>query len=432
MVSVLRPVAPRARAALVAACIACIACLLMSTAPARADATKAEKAAEREYRLGYKALQAGDCTTAMTHYQRSYQLAPRPRTLFNMAACQEELGQDAEAWRSYHAFVDAAEPRDATIAAQARKRIEVLRGRLRGRVTIDSTPAGATVRIDGERDARGVTPVTLALTPGQHVVRISMPDAVAVERTLDVAPDEATSLSVTIALPSAISIRVDPADAVIEPRDGGPPAQGRLEAQVVLGRHEYTIRRAGFVTAHVVVDAVAGRTYEQQVTLRRLPDTATLVIAGAADATVTLDGAPPPGTPDDTGALAMRDLPAGRHALRVERAGHRPWHDDVHLSPGETVTVAVDLAPRRSATRRALAWGTGALGVAGLAGGSVLGVLALRDVTSDVADTHDRGKTRALLADGLFVVGVTAVIVSWRLLRGSSSTARIERSHEEP
>ena len=88
------------RAALVAAVIAAVACARAAHAqPAMADA-------EREYRRGYQALRAGDCDLAIVHYRRSLALVIRPRTLFNIATCQEQLGQKAEAAASYRAFLE--------------------------------------------------------------------------------------------------------------------------------------------------------------------------------------------------------------------------------------------------------------------------------------------------------------------------------------
>ncbi|MCB9574658.1 MAG: PEGA domain-containing protein [Kofleriaceae bacterium] len=418
---------PEPRRVAVAIVVAVVALVAVATPPAAAQG--AAKQAEREYKLGYRALQAGDCAEALTHYQRSYQLAPRPRTLFNMATCQEQLGQDAEAWRNYHTFLDQAEARDAAIVVTARERIELLRQRLSGRVTVTSSPAGAEVRVDGERSSRAVTPVTLTLAPGSHVIRVSMPDAVAAERTVEIAPEATVAIGVELTLPSAITLVADPEDAMIDPGDGSAPVRGRYEARVAIGRHELTVRRDGYRSEHVVIDAVAGRTYEQRVTLRPDPSSSTLVVRGVAGATVTVDGvaAPAPAS----GTLAMRDLATGEHEVRVTRAGRSPWHDQIHLSPGETVTVAVELAAPRSPARRATGWGALGIGAVAVAAGSVVGVGALRDVTGGTPDDHDRGKRHALIADGLFVVGAAAVITAWRLLRGApASSATVHRAME--
>lgn len=392
------------------------------------DAESSAAAAEREYRLGYLALQRANCAEALVHYRRSLALVQRPRTLFNIATCEEDLGQHAAAWRDYHAFLNLAEDRDASIIVEARARIEALRKHLRGQIAVESNVGGAVVSVDGERQARGETPVTLSLEPGRHLLRVSMPGAVAVERTVEIAPDEITSLRVELALQSQISIRTDPADAVIEPQSGGATAIGRFEMPVQPGRYTFVIRRDGYQREQIEIDALAGRTHELRISLKPEPSAARLVVTGAAGAIVTVDGKPTA----KTTTIDLRAMPVGDHDIAIEQSGRIVWRRSLQFSPGEIVRLDVDLPPRRSSTRRAIGWGAGGLGVASIGIGGVVGTLALRDVTSPSVDLHDRGKTRALVADGLFVAGVGALVVAWRLLRSENPSARIRRGDAAP
>jgi len=407
---------------------ALVVALALLAGVARAQPAVAE--AEREFRRGYQALQAGDCVEALVHYRRSLALAPRPRTQFNIAACQEELGQLAEAVDGYRAFLAQAEARDAAIVAKARARLDALRPRLRGRVTLESDPPGAAVQVDGKRGSRGVTPLTLALEPGGHVVRIGAGDA-AVERAVEVIADGVTALRVELPRPAVIAVAVEPGDAQIV-LDGGAPVRGRLEAAVAPGRHLITLGRPGFVDEQVAIDAVAGRTYEQRVRLRAAPATTALVIRGIAGATVRLDARVVGATPSDGGGLTLGGIDVGVRELRVERAGRVPWRGTVAVVLGEAVEVALRLPPTPTPARASLRWGLRGLGVAGFAAGGVVGVLALRDVASPIPADHDRGKTRALVADALFVVGAAALVAAWRLGRGRSATATILRTPGAP
>ena len=395
---------------------------------ARAQPAAAE--AEREFRRGYQALQAGDCVAALVHYRRSLALAPRPRTEFNIAACQEELGQLAEAADGYRAFLAHAEARDAAIVATARARLDALRPRLRGRVTLESDPPGAPVQLDGERAPRGVTPVTLALDPGAHVVRIGAGDA-AVERAIEVSPAGTTALRVELPRPAVIAVVVEPGDGQIV-LDGGAPVRGRLEAAVRPGRHLVALRRPGFVDEQLAIDAVAGGIYEQRVRLRAAPTTTALVVRAIGGATVRLDGRVVGATPGDGGGLTIAGVDVGVRELRVERAGRVPWRGTVAILPGEAVEVALRLPPTPTPARTSLRWGLRGLGAAGIAAGGVVGVLALRDVASPIAADHDRGKSRALVADALFVVGTAALIAAWRLGHGRAATATILRTPGAP
>jgi hypothetical protein len=225
--------------------VALVLACLGATSTARADDADD---AEREFKLGFRALRAGDCASALVHYQRSYELVPRPRTLFNMAVCQEERGQDQEAWDSYHAFLEAAEGRDAEIVEKAKARLEILSLRL-GERTDEPEPIDLSPAIE-------VPAVNLQLVP------LAEP-------------------------PAPVEVRVD---------------------------------------------------------------------------------------------------------------------------------VATPLRPEPRRARRTLRWGAAALGVVGIGGGSVMGVLALRDVASPSLADHPPRETRAWIADGLFVVGAAAVVTAWRLV----------------
>jgi hypothetical protein len=399
-----------------------LVCSLFVAMPtARAQGTTA--AAEQEFRLGYRALQAGNCVEALVHYRRSLELAQRPRTLFNIATCEEELGQHVAAWRDYQAFLLSAETRDASIVVEARSRIEGLRKRLRGQIAIDSMPSGATVNVDGERQPRGQTPVTLSLEPGRHVVTMSLPGTAAVEREVEIGPEQQTTLHVDLALPSTIAIRTDPSDATIDPESDGATAIGRLDRTVQLGRHAFVIRRDGYRTERIEVDAQPGRIHDIHVNLRPQTDGATLVIVGAADATVVVDGNPAV-VPT---MRELRSIGAGDHEIEVMQRGHVVWRRGLQFSPGEIVSLDLDLPAPRSTTRRTLGWCLGGFGAGSIVTGGVVGTLGLRDVRSSDFDVHDRGKTRALVADGMFVAGAAALVVAWRLLRTEHVGAEIRR-----
>jgi hypothetical protein len=294
-----------------------VAALVATSAGAAADDAGDLAGAEREYQAGFRALESGDCHTALHHYQRSYELAARPRTLFNMAVCQEQIGQGGVAWHSYQEFLRTAEPRDAAIVPRARTRLDTLRTQLRGRAFIDSTPSGALVYLNEESAPRGTTPLVLSIAPGAHRRRIiAAGGAAAVERTLEVVPDGVATVSIEVAAP----VSCPPIDA------------------------------------------------ERTVATPR---------------------------PDPT--LAMRPIAGGTTEPRVE---DRPLTEEL---------------PRRQS--RAVVWGLTGAGGAAMTDGGVLGVLALRDVTSPIADERDRGKMRALVADGLLVTGAVALFVAWRSAR---------------
>jgi len=390
--------------------------------PARADN---DAAARREYRLGYADLQAGRFADALAHYRRSYDLAPRPRTLFNMALCEEKLGSEEAALDHYGQFVATAEPRDRGFLGQAQDHLSRLANKLVGRVTIVSQPPGAEVRVDGTDRSVGRTPLTLSLTPGDHYVHISADGAVPAERVFAVQPRGESTVSIELELSASIDLTVEPADATIQRVGETTTTRGSYHARVPAGIYQFVVHRAGYRTETVTVDANDGGVHEQRLQLRRGATTiATLVVHADADRLV-VDGAPVAAAPGSRLSVA-----AGDHAVRVERDGYRPWSDNLYLSPGEKVDVDVTL--HRDGRPAWLRWAGLGVGLTSFAAGGTLGVLAIRDVTSDASDRHDRGKTRALIADGLFVVGVAAVVTVWRWSRHQDSSAQVRHTPGAP
>jgi hypothetical protein len=94
------------------------------------------------------------------------------------------------------ADVDAEHPLERAVAAAlAEARIRLGAG-TRGTLRIETTPAGATVRIDGE--FRGETPMFRAIEPGAHRIVVSQPGRVSETREVVVQLHEETALTLTL------------------------------------------------------------------------------------------------------------------------------------------------------------------------------------------------------------------------------------------
>jgi hypothetical protein len=149
---------------------------------------------------------------------------------------------------------------------------------------VRSTPAGATVSIDGV--ARGVTPLPLRdLEFGDHVVIVSRPGYVAAERQVTLTSDRpARSIELSLA-----AERVARAAAPAGP--------------------------AGVATAGSLV-----------------------VESRPAGATVVVDGRSVGVTP-----LTITPMTPGRHSVRLERAGYRAWMTTIDVQAGARARVAASM-----------------------------------------------------------------------------------------
>jgi serine/threonine protein kinase len=154
------------------------------------------------------------------------------------------------------------------------------------RLLVRSTPAGATVTVDGA--VRGVTPLALReLELGTRTIVVSRPGYAPIERRITLTADR-PSRSLEVALT---------AGAFSEPRS-------RAGAE----------RNSASTTGSLVIDSRP---------------------MGAA---VTIDGQPAGTTP-----LTLTTLSPGGHSVRIERSGYRPWTTTVDVKAGERSRVAASL-----------------------------------------------------------------------------------------
>ena len=118
-----------------------------------------------------------------------------------------------------------------------------------GQLTINSTPEGAEVRIDGRSDPSWVTPFNLpGLAPGQHSVTVARAGYAPETRTIDVASGSKSFLVIQLAqLTAAAAITSQPAGAQIflDGKDTGnvTPAQISVDKP---GSHTFLVRKQGY------------------------------------------------------------------------------------------------------------------------------------------------------------------------------------------
>ena len=142
-------------------------------------------------------------------------------------------------------------------------------------VSVDSTPQGAQIQVDGRIDSTWVTPFTVTqLTPGQHNVVISKPGYAAETRVVNAASGSKNALSVHLnPLTAMISVTSDPAGAsiLIDGRDIGKvtPAQINLEK----GAHAVLVRKTGYLDESMTAEGQPGQTIGFAPHLRQLGST---------------------------------------------------------------------------------------------------------------------------------------------------------------
>jgi tetratricopeptide (TPR) repeat protein len=190
----------------VGACLLCLELAAPEHAFAQAagsppDPTSVEgKRAEGKarYERGVDAYSAGRYKDAIDLFLQADALAPSAALSFNIARAYEKIGDDGACLQWYRDFRRRAP--DAKNAREVDERIHALELVLAKKgvqqFSVLSSPYGATVIVDDQ--PLGVTPFTGQLPPGKHKVVLSLRGYSDSEQRLELAPDRAQDLNVTL------------------------------------------------------------------------------------------------------------------------------------------------------------------------------------------------------------------------------------------
>jgi hypothetical protein len=141
-----------------------------------------------------------------------------------------------------------------------------------GQMSIDSTPQGAQVQVDGKSDPSWVTPFTVSgIVPGQHTITVSKAGYSNDSRTVDVASgSKAFVVSHLSQLFATLAVTSSPAGAnvYVDGKDTGKltPAQISVDK----GQHVLLVRKQGYIDETTSAQFVLAQTVSYSPTLRAL------------------------------------------------------------------------------------------------------------------------------------------------------------------
>jgi hypothetical protein len=302
--------------------------------------------AKNFYAEGRKKYKERDFAAALLNFQRAEEFRATPQAERYIGGCLDALGRYREAIDWYDRFLAHVPAHWASQGQHVRQRETEIRA-LPGRVQIQSSPAGASVEIDGKE--RGVsTPAALDLAPGPHKIRLAQEGRNAAEKSIDVA--FASTQSIVLQLDESPPVAVAAAEtgessaaAAPSPSDGteSPPAirsggHSRLPAYLSAG---VAVLAAGAGTAFGVVALSDKKTFERDPTpenaSRRNSDALVADISfGVALAAAVTSAAlfifmkkdsPPPAPAD--GETERSSERVRSHARRILGIAPAPWVD---------------------------------------------------------------------------------------------------------
>jgi hypothetical protein len=144
--------------------------LLVSSSSVLAEPpTPKDKARARElYALGQQMFRQGDYVGAQRSFDEAYKAVPNPIVLLSIAECQVRTDNFTDAVVTLQTYVQQRP--DAPDRAQVEEQIGKLKAKP-GVVTVESTPSGATIWVDGHSSSL-VTPADIELPAGDHLITV--------------------------------------------------------------------------------------------------------------------------------------------------------------------------------------------------------------------------------------------------------------------
>jgi hypothetical protein len=198
-----------------------------------------------------------------------------------------------------------------------------------GGLSVDSSPQGAEVQIDGRHEAGWVTPFTTAgLVVGGHTVSLSKPGYTAASRTAQVAAGQNAVLTVQLAeLAAAISVNSEPAGAAItvDGKDTGKVTPAQII--VAKGSHSILVRKPGYLDASGALETAPGQTAQFSPTLKLTGNTENIKTVGKLGG---LFG----GAQENSGRVSVRTNPKGAQVSVNGQPVKKTTPVDFYLNPG--------------------------------------------------------------------------------------------------
>jgi eukaryotic-like serine/threonine-protein kinase len=201
-----------------------------------------------------------------------------------------------------------------------------------GQLTINSTPEGAQVLVDGHHNPAWLTPLNMAgLAPGQHLVSVSKPGYAPEMRTIDVASSSKSFLVVQLAQLGATAFvsSVPPgAQVLIDGRDTGHETPVEIPVDKP-GSHSFMVRKQGYLESSSTAYLQAGQTFQFAPVLQALGMTDDIKIGGGRFKKIFGGG-------DTTGmgAVTVKTQPKGAQVAINRRVLDKTSPVEFYLNPG--------------------------------------------------------------------------------------------------
>lgn len=304
-------------------------------------ATPEEAEARKHFEIGLKLYNEKLYEAALTEFEQSYALVPRPSALRNVAQSQRDLKRFAEAHAAFTQLLEKHGPQLSKAELEAVQRAIKELESVTGTISIAATEPDALVTIDGREIGKTPLQAPVRADVGPRVVRVAKPGFEPFEATVKVVATK--SLSVDAVLEKDVKtgkltikektgrkakVFVDDKEVGVAPWTG----------DVAPGSHVVELRGEGVASPKRTIEVAAKA--ESEVVLEATPMRGHLRIETLGkEGTIFVDD-------EKVGEGTWEgDLAPGAHRVKVEASGYQPHERLVAIVHGQTVVEAVTLVP---------------------------------------------------------------------------------------
>jgi hypothetical protein len=232
-------------------------------------------------------------------------------------------------------------------------------------LSIDSTPQGAQVQLDGTTDPSWITPIALAnIQPGKHSVTLTKAGYASDTRSVEVGSGaKATTVIHLSQLTATLIVKSDPpgANIYIDSKDAGT----KTPAQISLGKgpHIILVRKEGYLDETMNLQSVLGQTFNFSPTLRALGNVDDMKTVGkmsklfgkkgqANQGTISIHTQPKGAQVAINQHMLEKSTPLdvmldpGNYVIDVTASGYAPIHKIITVDRGSKVVVDDTMQPQ--------------------------------------------------------------------------------------
>lgn len=315
-------------------------------APAPSAGGNAEAEAKRHFDIGLKLYKEKLYEAALTEFEQSYEIVPRPSALRNVAQCHRDLKRMAEAYATYGKLlsVHAAQlsPKEKDAVQKAIKELENVTGTL----TLTVSPDGATILVDGKKVGESPLASPVRLDVGPHTVKVQKDGFLTQESPVKVVAQQQGTFEAKLVAEvktGTLTVREKSGAAVkvwVDDKEMGPaPWTGEVSP----GSHTVELKGKKFASPKRTVEVALKGTVELVVEANALRGRLRVETLNKVGKIFVDDEEVGSGTWEG-------EVKPGSHEIRVEAEGFEPYKHLVAVEQGQTVIEPVTLVPKSAAT----------------------------------------------------------------------------------